>query len=87
MIAVRDIEILNYPHSKTEYRHRLGELNGIGDMLGLSPRLLKQHTCCDSVILARQIDDLDHKLEKYRIHNNNMELDRWSLDSRLYRRK
>jgi hypothetical protein len=59
MIAVREIEIINYPHSEIEYRHRLGELNGIGDSLGLSPRMIKQHTCCDSILLTRQLEDLD----------------------------
>lgn len=59
MIAVRDIEILSYPHTEPEYRHRLGVLNGIGDTLGVSHRLIKQYTSCDSVILVEQLDDLD----------------------------
>ena len=60
MIAVRDIQIINFKHSDTiSYQHRLGELNGVGDMLGLSARKLKKFTNSDSVILVRDIKDLD----------------------------
>ncbi len=59
LIAVRDIQIVNYRNSEIRYLHRLGELNGIGDMLGLSPRELRRFTNCDSILLVRHIDDLE----------------------------
>ena len=31
--------------------------------------------------------ELDHKLEKYRVEDQNFKLDRWSLDSSLYFKK
>jgi len=31
--------------------------------------------------------ELDHKLEKYRVEDQNFKMDRWSLDSKLYYRK
>jgi tetrahydromethanopterin S-methyltransferase subunit G len=34
-----------------------------------------------------RLDDLEHKLEKYRIGDHNLTMDRWSLDPKLYRRK
>lgn len=34
-----------------------------------------------------QLGEIDHKLEQYKIYDQNLELDRWSLDSRLYNRK
>lgn len=37
--------------------------------------------------LEAKINDLDFKLERYRINDENLELDRWSLDPRLYFRK
>lgn len=58
LIAVRDIQIVNYRHSEIKYLHRLGELNGVGDTLGLSPRELTRFTNCDSILLVRDINDL-----------------------------
>ncbi len=34
-----------------------------------------------------RLGEIDHKLEKYKIDDENMKLDRWSLDDRLYFRK
>lgn len=34
-----------------------------------------------------RVDEADHKLEKYRIYDKNLKLDRWSLDTRLYYKK
>lgn len=34
-----------------------------------------------------QLGELDYKLERYRITDQNLELDRWSLDKRLYFKK
>ena len=33
------------------------------------------------------LDSIYYKLEKYRIHDKNMRLDRWSIDPRLYKKK
>lgn len=37
--------------------------------------------------LERRIDDLDMKLERYRVEDQNLKLDRWALDPRLYYKK
>lgn len=37
--------------------------------------------------LERRIEDLDKKLERYRIEDENLKLDRWALDPRLYYKK
>lgn len=34
-----------------------------------------------------RLDDVHHKLEQYRVYDQNLELDRWSLDKNLYIRK
>jgi hypothetical protein len=34
--------------------------------------------------LQREILDIEHKLQTYRVNDKNLELDRWALDSRLY---
>lgn len=34
-----------------------------------------------------KLNDVDYKLEKYRIFDKNLELDRWSLDSKRFRKK
>lgn len=34
-----------------------------------------------------RLDDIEYKLEQYKISDNNLELDRWSLDHRLYFKK
>ena len=34
--------------------------------------------------VQRQLDEIDSKLEQYKIEEDNFSLDRWSLDSRLY---
>lgn len=59
LLAVRDIQIVNHRQSEIRFQHRLGELNGVGDMLGLSPRELKHYTNSDSILLVRDIDDLE----------------------------
>jgi len=69
LLAVRDIQIVNYRHSEVRYQHRLGELNGIGDMLGLSPRELRRFTHCDSILLVRDIDDLENEERSAKIIN------------------
>lgn len=37
--------------------------------------------------LERRVGDLDKKLERYRIEDKNLKLDRWALDPRLYFKK
>ena len=37
--------------------------------------------------LERRVLDIDHKLEKYRIEDENLYTDRWALDPRLYFKK
>lgn len=37
--------------------------------------------------LEIRLDEVNHKLEKYRIEDENLALDRWSLDPKLYYRK
>jgi len=37
--------------------------------------------------LGRRVDELDKKLERYRIEDKNLKLDRWALDPRLYYKK
>lgn len=37
--------------------------------------------------LEIQLGELDYKLEKYRVRDENLKLDRWSLDHRLYYKK
>ena len=37
--------------------------------------------------LERRVDELDQKLERYRIEDENLKLDRWALDPRLYFKK
>lgn len=37
--------------------------------------------------LERRKDEIDFKLEQYKISDDNLKLDRWSLDSRLYFKK
>lgn len=37
--------------------------------------------------LERRVDELDTKLERYRIEDKNLKLDRWALDPRLYYKK
>jgi hypothetical protein len=37
--------------------------------------------------LERRLDEIDQKLEQYKIKDENLTLDRWSLDSRLYFKK
>ncbi len=37
--------------------------------------------------LERQRDEIDKKLELYKVHDQNLAIDRWSLDSRLYIKK
>lgn len=34
-----------------------------------------------------RLNDVDHKLEKYRIHDQNLVIDRWALDPNLYYKK
>ena len=38
-------------------------------------------------LLEREIQEIDAKLEQYRVHDRNLEVDRWSLDHRLYFQK
>lgn len=37
--------------------------------------------------LERRVDELDTKLQRYRIEDKNLKLDRWALDPRLYYKK
>lgn len=37
--------------------------------------------------LERRLDEIDQKLEQYKIKDENLTLDRWSLDSNLYFKK
>lgn len=37
--------------------------------------------------LQIRLGDVDHKLEKYKVEDENLKIDRWSLDSRLYYKK
>lgn len=37
--------------------------------------------------LEARLDEVEHKLQKYQVSDQNLDLDRWSLDSRLYYRK
>lgn len=37
--------------------------------------------------LERRIDEVKYKMEKYRVQSENLKLDRWSLDPRLYYKK
>jgi hypothetical protein len=34
-----------------------------------------------------RLDDVNHKLEQYRVHDSNLETDRWALDKKLYYKK
>ncbi|MFZ4713937.1 MAG: hypothetical protein ACOYL6_09510 [Bacteriovoracaceae bacterium] len=34
-----------------------------------------------------RLDDVNHKLEQYRVYDSNLELDRWALDKKLYYKK
>lgn len=34
-----------------------------------------------------RLDELEHKLEKYKIEDHNLKIDRWSLDPKLFQRK
>jgi hypothetical protein len=34
-----------------------------------------------------RVDDINHKLEQYRVYDTNLEEDRWSLDNKLYYKK
>mgnify|MGYP000297776578 CR=1 FL=1 len=37
--------------------------------------------------LEKRLDDLNFKLERYKVEDENLRLDRWALDSNLYYRK
>lgn len=37
--------------------------------------------------LEIRLGEIDHKLEQYRIHDHNLEVDRWALDFQLHRKK
>ncbi|MFI5391909.1 MAG: hypothetical protein ACHQYQ_11160, partial [Bacteriovoracales bacterium] len=37
--------------------------------------------------LEIRLDEVEHKLQKYQVGDQNLNLDRWSLDPRLYYRK
>lgn len=55
------------------------ELNGLEEDRVQSLRLAKD--------LEQRRDEIDKKLELYKVNDENMTLDRWSLDSRLYYKK
>ncbi len=55
------------------------ELNGLEEDRVATLRIAKD--------LEQRKDEIDKKLELYRVNDANMTLDRWSLDSRLYYKK
>ncbi len=55
------------------------ELNSLEEDRVQSIRLSKD--------LERRRDEIDKKLELYKVNDENMKIDRWSLDSRLYYKK
>ena len=55
------------------------ELNSLEEDRVQSVRLAKD--------LEQRRDEIDKKLELYKVQDENMTLDRWSLDSRLYYKK
>jgi hypothetical protein len=55
------------------------ELNSLEEDRVQSIRLTKD--------LERRRDEIDKKLELYKVNDENMKIDRWSLDSRLYYKK
>lgn len=69
MLAVRDIQVVNNNHAEIRFQHRMGELNGVGDMLGLSPRELRHFAQCNSILLVRDIEDLEEEESNRRAVN------------------
>lgn len=47
----------------------------------------KSDTLKDLQSAQMRLDDVDHKLERYRIHDENLKTDRWALDIQQYLKK